>query len=202
MHKILAPVIVASAVLFLSGCGVDTTGLSAESSRSAAGAETASVTLTEYGDLQCPACKTAHEILTKPLLVKYDGKLRFVFKHFPLQGIHVHAMEAAQASECAADQGKFWEFFDKNYEKQADLSSTALRDWARELGLDEALFDRCVRSGIKKATVLADYKDGEKLGVNSTPSYFVNGVRVKENTLEGISSAIDSAIANASSVPL
>ena len=191
---------VAIGSILLAACGVDTTGLSALSSRTPMGPETALVTITEFGDLQCPACKAAHEILTKPLLAKYEGKIRFEFKHFPLQN-HVHALEAAQAAECAADQGKFWEFFDMNYEKQKDLNSAALRTWAAELKLDTELFDRCVKSGIKKQTILADFSEGEKKGVNSTPTYFVNGVRVT-NTIEALTAAIDTALQHSSQVPL
>ena len=197
--KELSAIVIGS--LIFAACGVDTTGLSAESTRTMMGSETALVTVTEYGDLQCPACKSAHEMLTKPLLATYDGKIRLEFKHFPLQNIHVYALEAAQAAECAADQGKFWEFFDMNYEKQKDLSSAALRTWAAELKLDTELFDRCVKSGIKKQTVLADFAEGEKKGVNSTPTYFVNGVRVN-NTIEALTTAIDTALQHASAVPL
>lgn len=201
MQKLLMPVLLSSALLF-AACGVDTTGLSAESSRTMMGSETALVTLTEYGDFQCPACKTAHDILTKPLLTKYDGKVRFEFKHFPLRNIHSYALEAAEAAECAADQGKFWQFFDLAYENQERLSGVALREWAAELGLDAALFDRCLKSNIKEKAVLADFAEGSKKGVNSTPSYFVNGVRVPNNSLETLSAAIDAALENSSQVPL
>ena len=201
MQKLLMSVFLSSTLLF-AACGVDTTGLSAESSRTMMGSETALVTLTEYGDFQCPACKTAHDILTKPLLAKYDGKVRFEFKHFPLRNIHSYALEAAEAAECAADQGKFWQFFDLVYENQDRLSGVALREWATELGLDTALFDRCLKSNIKEKTVLADFAEGSKKGVNSTPSYFVNGVRVPNNSLETLSAAIDAALENSTQVPL
>lgn len=188
--------------LLLAGCGVDTTGLSAESSRTAKGPASALVTVSEFGDLECPACKAAHDIITKPLLAKYGSRIRFEFRHFPLQSIHRYALEAAQASECAADQGKFWEFLDMDYANQADLSSSALRDWAKQMSLDVELFDRCVRSGIKKDTILADYAAGEGAGVNSTPTYFINGTKTSANTLEAISAAVDAALAQASSVKL
>ncbi len=193
---------VISASLLLGACGVDTTGLTGTSAKAPKGPASAAVTLTEYADLQCPACKAAHEILTKPILAQYSGKIRFEYKHFPLRSIHVYAYEAAQASECAADQGKFWEFVDLNYAKQDALSSNALRDWAAELKLDTALFDRCVKSGIKGDAVLAEYAQGEKLGVNSTPTYFVNGVRVESNTIEAMKAAIDAALKQVNSVPL
>lgn len=166
------------------------------------GPENAGVTLTEFGDFQCPACGSAYTIINLPLEKKYEGKIRFAFKHFPLRNIHENAYESAQAAECAADQGKFWEFLDMDYTHQKDLSSKMLRTWGAALGLDADLFDRCIRSEIKGDTVMADEAEGEKLGVQGTPSYFVNGVRVKENTLEAISAAIDEALTQAKNAPL
>jgi protein-disulfide isomerase len=189
------------ACALLAGCGVDTTGLSATSSRPARGSQAALVTVVEFADLQCPACKSAHEILNKPLLEKYGTRVRFEFMHFPLRTSHPYALEAAEAAECAADQNKFWEFVDMDYARQDQLNSSMLRTWAKDLGLDVDLFDRCVRSHIKRDTVMSDYAEGEKLGVNSTPSYFVAGVKVKNN-IEEISAAIDAALQQASSIKL
>jgi protein-disulfide isomerase len=200
MNK-LTPVLLSLAFILSACTAVDTTGLSPDSTKMPKGSSTALVTVTEYGDLQCPACKAAHEILNKPLLEKYGTRIRFEFKQFPL-AMHPYAMKAAMASECAADQGKFWEFLDLTYLKQADMSNTVFNGWADELSLDAALFDRCLSSGIKKKTVQADYKEGESLGVNSTPSYFVNSVRVNENTIQALSTAVDQALGNASAVPL
>jgi len=191
-----------AALISLSACGVDTTGISPESSRRPEGAPTASVTVTEYADFQCPACKGAYELINKPLMEKYADRIRVEFKHFPLQGIHPFALEAAEASECAADQGKFWEFVDMNYTHQADLSSAALRDWAKELQLDTDLFERCLSSRIKKKTVLADYAEGEKLGVNSTPTYFVNGQKVGIGKASDLEAAVEAALNQAESAPL
>jgi protein-disulfide isomerase len=197
----ISAVAVASAIL-LAACGVDTTGISPDSSRPIRGNASASVTLTEFGDLQCPACKSAHDLINKPLLAKYGTKVRFQFKHFPLTGIHVYALEAGEAAECAADQGKFWEFFDLDYAEQENLSSAQLREWAKTLGLNMDIFERCVSSGIKEATVMADEAEGEKAGVNSTPSYFVNGVRVQNNNVDAISAAIDQALLQTQNAPL
>jgi len=180
------------ALLILAACGVDTTGISKDSSRKPTGNPGAAVTVTEYGDLQCPACKAAYDTLDKPLLQKYGQQIAFEFKHFPLVTIHEHAMEAAEASECAADQGKFWEFLDTDYTKQADLSADALTQWGKDLGLNMDLFTRCRDSHIKRAEILADYKEGEKLGVQGTPTFFVNGTQV-ESTMDALSAAIDKA---------
>lgn len=190
----LSLLLIATATVFAACSPVDTTGLSAQSARTPTGNPDGLVTVTEYGDFQCPACKSAYTIITQPLLEKYGKQIRFEFKHFPLQTLHEYAMEAAQASECAADQGKFWEFMDLNYKNQEKLSSTQLRTWAGELQLDTALFDRCVRSGIKKTTVNADYTAGEKAGVDSTPTYFVNETKIPANDLTAISAAIEEAL--------
>ena len=180
------------ATLALAAC-VDTTGLSADSSRPARGNPDAGVVVTEFGDFQCPACRATHELVNKPLLEKYGKKIKFVFKHFPLRSIHQYAFDAAQASECAADQGKFWEFVDLNYQKQDQLSRSALQEWAKELNLDMDLFARCVDSGIKRKAILADYDEGTKAGVTGTPTYFVNGVK-SPNSMEDLTKAIDAAI--------
>lgn len=193
---------VSFACALLASCGVDTTGLTETSSRPMKGSETALATVTEYADFQCPACASAYTLINVPLEQTYGNKVRFEFKHFPLRSIHAFAYEAAQAAECAADQGKFWEFVEMNYANQKDLSSATLRSWGTVLGLQADLFDRCIRSGIKGETVLADMAEGEKLGVQGTPSYFVNGVRVSQNTLAAISAAIDAAIAQGKSTPL
>ena len=120
-----------AAFLALVAC-VDTTGLSATIHQDVHPdtAQNALVTVTEYADLQCPACRSAHASLTKPLIEKYGTRIGYDYRHFPLSSIHRFAMEAAEASECAADQGKFWEFVDHDYEHQEDLSSDTLRDWA------------------------------------------------------------------------
>lgn len=178
----------------LTACGIDTTGLSADSSRPAKG-PAQGVLVTEYADLQCPACKASHEQIITPLLAAYGDRIQLEFKHFPLRKIHRFALEAAQAAECSADQGKFWEFIDVAYENQETLSSEALREWAGKLSLDTALFERCVASKIKQKTVLADYAQGEKLGVAGTPSFFVDGVRVERNNIDFLKAAIDAVLA-------
>ncbi len=200
--KISSIVSVVGMTFALSACGVDTTGLSAASSRTLKGPDSASVTVTEYGDFQCPACGAAYKLINQPIEKKYGAKIRFEFKQFPLRSIHENAFEAAQASECAADQGKFWEFVDIDYLNQKDLSSEMLRTWAKTLGLDVTLFDRCVNSEIKSAMIMAEEAAGEKIGVQGTPTYFVNGQRVTQNGVDTLSAAIDAALKDAKNVPL
>jgi len=150
------------------------------------------VLVEEFIDLQCEACRAAQTKIIPSLLERYGQEMRFEVNHFPIGGGHIYSVYAAQAAECAADQGKFWEFEELDYKNQPDLNKEAVYDWARELQLDMPLFERCLKSEIKKDTVLADKKEGEKRGVNGTPTFFVNGERV-ESTIEAIGTAIQAA---------
>lgn len=193
MKKFLSIIPTLTFTLILAAC-VDTTGISAESSRTPHPSTdaNASVTVTEYGDLQCPSCRAAQELIVKPLLAKYGKQISFEFSQFPLQAIHPYAMISAESSECAADQGKFWEYIDLVFTNQTSLSPSALNEWATQLKLDMDLFGRCVKSHIKRPTIQAEYNAGKELGVAGTPTFFVNGKKV-ESTLDAISAAIDEA---------
>ncbi|MBI1934212.1 thioredoxin domain-containing protein [Candidatus Peregrinibacteria bacterium] len=185
----------ASFLFLLTAC-VDKTGLSAESRKGPhpQSNTTSPIVVHEFGDFQCPACRTAQSTIVQPLLEKYGAKIRFEFKHFPIVSLHRHAMVAAQASECAADQGKFWDFVDLAYEKQSDLRSDVFPVWAKELGLDVPLFERCLKSRMKKGTVLEDYEEGKSVGVKGTPTFFVNGEPVQSDQ-QVITEAIDALVA-------
>lgn len=194
MRHLLFAAGIASSFL-LAGCGVDTTGISASTSRTqhpSTGAQ-AVVTVTEFADLQCPACASAHTQIVKPLVEKYGTDIRFDFKHYPLRTLHRYALPAAEAAECAADQGKFWEYEDIAFTRQAEMNEDALQQWARDLGLDMELFGRCTASHIKRDTIMTDYEEGTEAGVQGTPTFFVNGQRV-ESDLATISAAIDAAL--------
>lgn len=186
-----------AAFLLLAAC-VDTTGISAALNRPAhpLSAPGAAVIVREYADLQCPACKAAHTQLTPALLERYGKSIRFEYMHFPLRAIHPWALPAAEAAECAADQGKFWEFVDTVYTEQDKLSAAQLPVWADALGLDRDLFDRCTASHIKRAAILAEYDQGAAQGVRGTPTYMVNGA-VVESTGDALSKAIEAALQTA-----
>jgi protein-disulfide isomerase len=194
--KRLLPLIASASAVLLTAC-VDTTGISAESSRTAhpSTSPAAIVTVAEFADLQCPACRSAHESIVKPLIEKYGTKIRYDFMHFPLQTLHPYALRAAEASECAADQKKFWEFIDMNYTNQEKLNQDALAEWAQQLGLDMDLFGRCTDSHIKRDAILDEYQKGKDVGVSGTPTFFVNGKKVDSGLAE-LSAAIDAALAN------
>lgn len=97
-----------------------------------------------------------------------------MFRDYPLN-FHPFAQPAAEAAQCAHDQGKFWEYHDKLFANQAALSADNFKTWAGELGLDATKFDECVASGKHRASVLADFQAGQKVGVTGTPAFFING---------------------------
>lgn len=149
----------------------------------ARGSETAPVTLVEYGDFQCPACKIYFPIVEKVVADYSSSTLRFVFRHFPLSQ-HPNAMPAAQASEAASIQGKFWEMYNMLYEKQADWENakdakTVFIGYAHSLGLDEKKFGEDYELQSIKDLIDMNYKGGAKAGINSTPTFFVNGKQIK-----------------------
>lgn len=181
--------------LTLTAC-VDTTGLSAQSSKGPHPQSNADavVQVVEYGDLQCPSCQSAQTGVVEPLLAQFGSQIRFEFRQFPLSSIHRYALVAAQASECAADQGRFWEFLDMAYEKQAELDRPALSTWATELKLDMDLFERCVDSEIKRDAVIAEYDEGKTSGVGGTPTFFVNGQGVVMEANDSVQKAVQAAL--------
>jgi protein-disulfide isomerase len=137
----------------------------------------ARVTIVEFSDFQCPYCgKFALE--TFPQLKKEyidTGKARFVFRDFPLMNIHPFAQKAAEASECAHDQGKYWEYADLLFAHQDALSVNNLQQYASDLHLDTAAFATCLDSGAKAAEVQKDMNEGISYGVKGTPAFFING---------------------------
>ncbi len=152
----------------------------------------APVVVVEYADLQCSACRSAHENIVKPLLEHFGTRIRFEMRHFPLTSMHRHALDAAQAAECAADQGKFWEYADIAFARQREMSREALLVWAEEISLDAPRFEACLASESKRALVFSEYEEGREKGVEGTPTFFVNGERV-EGKLGAIQRAIEAA---------
>lgn len=137
----------------------------------------ASVIIVEFGDFQCPFCKRLFETTEQEIIEKYvkTGKAKFVYRDFPLASIHNMAQKAAEASECADEQGKFWPYHDLLYERQDRLSVENFKAWAKELGLNGAQFDACLDSGKFKDEVENDFQAGQRAGVSGTPATFVNG---------------------------
>ena len=139
----------------------------------ARGAAAASVTLVEFGDFECPYCSGLEPTLEK-VLTNYSGKVRLVFREFPLS-IHPQAFKAAEAALCAKEQGKFWELHDRMYSHQDALEVDDLKAAAVQLGVDGSRFDECLDSGKYEAAIRADMRAGQQAGVSGTPALFVNG---------------------------
>lgn len=137
------------------------------------GDKDAKVVIVEFSDFQCPACRSAHPIV-KRVVQEYGDKILFVYRHFPLVGSHKYALKAAEAAEAAGGQGKFWEYHDLLFKNQENLKTEDLKRYAEELGLDMNKFNEALDSGKFKDKVTGDMDDGEKLGVRSTPTFFIN----------------------------
>ncbi|MDP3964316.1 MAG: DsbA family protein [bacterium] len=139
------------------------------------GVSDSAVTIVEYADLQCPYCATFHDTM-KQVVEEYSDDVRWVFRHFPVDTIHPLALKAAEASECANDQDKFWEYVDMVYENQPDLTETYLTTIAQNIELDIDTFDECLSSEKYKTVVEDAFLAGGELGISGTPSFYINGV--------------------------
>jgi protein-disulfide isomerase len=160
------------------------------------GGPTAKVMVEEYGDYQCPPCGMLFHDL-KTIEKEYGTQIRFVFRHFPLQG-HKHAVTAAHAAEAAGLQGRFWEMHDMIYQNQlswspADDARPVFVQYARDLKLDVERFTKDMDSPDVAARISSDYQRGLTLGVNGTPTIFINGRQMNPNavTLDGLRGALD-----------
>jgi protein-disulfide isomerase len=140
----------------------------------ALGPETAPVTIVEFSDFQCPFCARAGPVV-KQVLARYPEQVRLVYRHFPLDNIHPRARPAAEASACADEQGKFWAFHDAIFANPKALEDADLETRAREVGLDPAAFNACLKDGRAQAIVERDVNDARSAGITGTPSFFVNG---------------------------
>lgn len=139
------------------------------------GPKDAKVTVIEFSDFQCPFCKRAFPAVQQ-MLKDYNGKIRFVYRNFPLS-FHVNAEIAAEAALCANEQGKFWEYHDKIFEvAQADgtgLDANSLKEYAKGMGLDAVTFNSCLDTKRYASVVQKDEQDGTAAGVSGTPTFFI-----------------------------
>jgi len=135
----------------------------------------APVTVVEYGDFECPNCKQAAPAV-KLLLQRFAGQVRFIYRHFPLEEVHPHALHAALASEVAAAQRKFWPMHDLLFENQAHLKLPQLRRYGERLELDMVRYDADMADTVYLQRVREDIEGGRSSGARATPTFFVNGV--------------------------
>jgi protein-disulfide isomerase len=138
------------------------------------GPDHAGVTVVEFGDFECPNCKQAAPAV-KLLLERFDERVRYAFRHFPLTEVHPHAMMAAQAAESAGGQGKFWQMHDVLFENQTHLKAQHLHSYAERLGMDMARYTAEMDDEIYLQRVREHMDSGRRSGARGTPTFFVNG---------------------------
>ncbi|MFH1134169.1 MAG: thioredoxin domain-containing protein [Nanoarchaeota archaeon] len=140
------------------------------------GSADAPVTMIEFSEYQCPYCARFVQQTLPQIEEKYikTGKVKHIFRDFPL-GFHQNAQKAAEAAECAGEQGKYYEMHDKLFANQADLGVDNYKKWAQELGLNTGDFNTCLDSGRMAAEIQKDMADGQAAGVRGTPAFLING---------------------------
>lgn len=158
------------------------------------GPKDAPVTIITFSDFQCPYCSRAEETVSQ-VIKKYEGKVKVVFRDFPLE-FHQQAPTAAMAATCAGDQGKYWEMHNAMFKDQSKLDLDSLTASAKMLGMDGDALRKCVESGKYKAELDKDIADGKKVGVTGTPAFFINGIPLEgAQPLEEFSKIIDAELA-------
>ena len=170
---------------YLAGGEPPTVDIPADSFRSIGEAD-ATVVVTEFSDYQCPACASVEQQVIPALIEQYveTGKVRFVYREFPLTSIHPNAQKASEAAVCAGQQDEYWEMHERLFanqgEWQGETDPTAIfKGDAGEMGLDTTAFDQCLDSGEAAVTVRGDLLAGEALGVSATPYFFVNDLPIR-----------------------
>ncbi len=163
------------------------------------GNTSAKVTLTEYGDFQCPAC-AAYFPVVEQVYEKYKDQIQFQFRNFPLRQIHQHAMVAHRAAEAASNQGKFWEMYQQLYQNNSSWSAESdptgtFKGYATVIGLDMTKYEADFKSEAVNNVINADIAEGQKLGVDSTPTFFLNGQKIDNpKDLDAFNKVIEDAI--------
>jgi len=160
----------------------------------------AAVTIVEFTDFQCSACGGMYPIV-EDVLKSYGNRVHFVIRNFPLTSVHPNAFNAAQAAEAAKAQGKFWEYIDILFKNQTTLDVDSLKKYATQVGLDRKRFDAEFDSGKYEPTVRKDMEEGEGYGIDSTPTFYINGALLTEYSAEGLRAAIEKAFARAGKRP-
>ena len=156
------------------------------------GAANAVVTIVAFTDFECPSCAREHPVLER-IVSEFGDRVRLVMRDFPLSQ-HANARKAAEAAEAAREQGKYWEYATVLFRNQSALGVDKLRQYASELGLDRARFDAALDAGKFADKVQRDLVDGRRLGINGTPTLYINGKRVSDNSYESVKSAIEAAL--------
>ena len=160
----------------------------------------APVTIVEFGDLECPSCRAEAPVLRQLIPELYPGKVRVVFKDYPLESIHPWARAASIAGRCVFRQNKdaFWKFYDWDYENQDDITVETLKTkvlgWARANGINASELESCMDSKATDAEVSRNYSEGKAAGVTGTPTLFVNGRKSPSAQVPGLQKMIDAEL--------
>lgn len=199
-------VIIGIIVVILVGASMWYSGYAAEKNNAGVVTDTrhikggggATVTLLEYSDFQCPACKAFQPVI-QDVLKEFGDDVAFEYRHFPLSAIHPFAEQAARAAEAAGQQGKFFEYHDKLFAEQAQWSkgpnpSGYFMRYAEELDLDVEQFRRQLRSTLLREEVRADAEDARAQQISGTPTFFLNGVLMEIETYEDFYQQIARAV--------
>jgi len=151
------------------------------------------VTIVEFSDFECPYCKEVQTMI-KEVLTSYPDQIKLVYKHFPLT-IHDNAQKAAEASQCAKDQGQFWEMHDLIFEDQSKVAVVDLKNSAKKLKLNITDFNECLDSGKYTQKVSDDLETGLSYGINGTPAFFINNQFLSEvRSIDDFKNIIDSEL--------
>ena len=156
------------------------------------GTANALVTIVAFTDFECPSCARQHPVLDQ-IVSEFGDRVRLVVRDFPLSQ-HANARKAAEAAEAAREQGKYWEYATVLFRNQSALGVDKLKQYATEVGLDRTRFDASLESGKFAEKVQRDLVDGRKLGVNGTPTVYINGKRMSDNSYANLKSAIETAL--------
>ncbi|MFQ5745848.1 MAG: DsbA family protein [Gemmatimonadota bacterium] len=166
--------------------------------RPARGPEDAAVTVVEFTDYECPFCRRYFHETLPGIRAEYGSRIRYVVRNLPLRSIHPQAQKAAEAAECAFDQGRFWAYHDALFQNAPKLGVADLKRYARDVGLDGPRFDGCLDSSAKADVVQADLRAGVLAGLQGTPSFFVNSqLLVGAQPLEVFRTFLDAALGDA-----
>lgn len=157
--------------------------------QTAIGPESPKSTLVEFSDFQCPYCAEAWPVVEQ-LIKDHPNDLKFVYRHFPLPQ-HLYSKQASYAAEAAGKQGKFWEMSTLIFQNQQSLNQDSFPKFAKDLGLNIDQFDKDTASGEVKDKVQADLIDAAKLGIDSTPTFYLNGSKMKLTNFENLKSEVE-----------
>jgi protein-disulfide isomerase len=142
------------------------------------GDDNASLVIVEFSDFQCPFCKASFPGI-REFIENNDGKIKYIYRDFPVDEIHTEARMAAEAGACAHSQGKFWQLHDRMFQNQNDLSKVSILNYAKQSGINMKTFETCLEERRYQDEVEKDRAVGIELGVRGTPTWFINGEKLE-----------------------